>query len=369
MGSARTITAFWKRDGCEGNHVAFAESRLSGMSHRRWNDAWIWRWMFPCLNQILRLSMVSTSPALSAGGWRNRAPAARLLCSRLRRSRLAPWFPGYHIHGLIGRGGMGAVYRATQEGLEREVAIKVLPPEIGDVAGFGERFRREAKTLARLQHPCVVSVFDSGETAAGHLYYVMEFVDGEDLARRLARERLSVDESSASSPPSVRGAGLCPRSKVVHRDIKPSNILLSSAGGVKVADFGLAGLAAEQERERSRLTKSEGTLGTLEYCCSTRPGWPAPGSPPRSSNTPSGPVQGDRNQPKLTSSPAFKPVDGSPRSPAKTPALSYARCFANTTPLNAKRSKHCTTATRTPTSTTKPSRSRSTPPRPTRSQA
>ena len=90
-------------------------------------------------------------------------------------------FPGYGVLRLLGRGGMGAVYQALQVELDRLVAIKLLPLEISADKNFADRFRREAQALARLQHPNIILVFDFGTTRKGHLYFVMEYVDGSDL--------------------------------------------------------------------------------------------------------------------------------------------------------------------------------------------
>jgi tetratricopeptide (TPR) repeat protein len=176
---------------------------------------------------------------------------------------LAPFFPDYEIVGLVGRGGMGVVYRARQLELDRPVAIKILPVEIGWNTAQTERFRREARTLARLQHPSIVTVFDFGSTSDGHLYFVMEFVDGEDLARRMERGSLPLGESLDVLGRVCEALEYAHRENVVHRDIKPSNILLGPGGVVKVVDFGLALLATDESSQR--LTRSSTALGTFEY--------------------------------------------------------------------------------------------------------
>lgn len=177
---------------------------------------------------------------------------------------LGPLLPEYAVEAIAGRGGMGAVYRAVQRSLSREVAIKVMPVEMGDTPGFADRFRQEAMTTAGLAHPGIVAVHDTGETVAGHLYYVMDFVDGEDLALHMARGRLPVEESVALLA-AVCGAVEAAHAKgIVHRDIKPSNILLTKDGQPRLADFGLA-LLTEKHLEYSRLTLGGTTLGTLEY--------------------------------------------------------------------------------------------------------
>ena len=176
---------------------------------------------------------------------------------------LAELFPGFEVARLIGRGGMGAVYEARQLALERRVAIKLLPVEAGGDAAFAERFRREARTLARLQHPHIVAVFESGETSSGHLFFVMEYVDGGDLAERARRGRFEPGEA-LQLVDEISSALACAHAQgVVHRDIKPSNILLTADGHAKVADFGLAVLA-DREPD-SKLTLTGIALGTFDY--------------------------------------------------------------------------------------------------------
>ena len=177
---------------------------------------------------------------------------------------LGALLPEYDVQAVIGRGGMGAVYRAVQQKLARTVAIKVLPVELGDEPGFADRFRREAMTTAGLAHPDIVAVHDTGETVAGHHYYVMDFVDGPDLALRMARGRLPVEESVALLTTICGAVEAAHARGIVHRDIKPSNILLTKDGRPRLADFGLA-LLTERHLEYSRLTLGGTTLGTLEY--------------------------------------------------------------------------------------------------------
>ncbi|MES2467643.1 MAG: serine/threonine-protein kinase [Verrucomicrobiota bacterium] len=204
--------------------------------------------------RIMELAMGPATLAKSTGG----------PCPVPSTDELAPLLPEYELFGMIGRGGMGAVYRAVHKKLERPVAIKVLPVQLGDEPGFAERFRREAMTTAGLAHPDIVAVFDTGETVAGHLYYVMEWVDGEDLAHRIARGPLPVEESLPLLI-TVCGAVEAAHARgIIHRDIKPSNILLTQAGRPRLADFGLA-LLSEKHLAMSRLTLGGTTMGTMEY--------------------------------------------------------------------------------------------------------
>ena len=186
-------------------------------------------------------------------GWHPPAPEA-----------LAPLFPGYEFQGLLGRGGMGAVYRARQKSLDRLVAIKLLPFELGVREDFAERFHREATALARLSHPHIVAVHDFGHADDGHYFMVMEYVDGTDLAARLRARGPIPREEAVAVVRQVCDALECAHAQgVVHRDIKPGNILLDAAGRVKVTDFGIAQLAGDDPR--AALTATGVRLGTPEY--------------------------------------------------------------------------------------------------------
>jgi len=176
---------------------------------------------------------------------------------------LGPLFPAYEIESLLGRGGMGAVYRARQKSLDRLVAIKLLPFELGVREDFAERFRREATALARLSHPLIVAVHDFGQADDGHFYMVMEYVDGADLAARLRAGPLPLAEAVTVVRQVCEALEFAHAHGVVHRDIKPGNILLDSAGRVKVSDFGIAQLAGDEPR--TALTATGTMLGTPEY--------------------------------------------------------------------------------------------------------
>jgi hypothetical protein len=177
---------------------------------------------------------------------------------------LAPFFAGYEIEALLGRGGMGAVYRARQLSLGRVVAIKLLPFDLGVREDFAERFRREAAALARLSHPHIVAVHDFGQADDGHFFIVMEFMAGGDLATRLRESGPLPPAEALRVVRDVCGALECAHAQgVVHRDIKPANILLDAAGRVKVTDFGLAQLASDEPREA--LTRTGTLLGTPDY--------------------------------------------------------------------------------------------------------
>jgi serine/threonine protein kinase len=154
-------------------------------------------------------------------------------------AELASKFPQLEILELIGKGGMGAVYKARQKQLDRIVALKILPPGIGDEPAFAERFAREAKALAKLNHPNIVTLYEFGD-AGGQFYFLMEFVDGVNLRQLLAGSRVSAREALAIVPQICDALQFAHDQGIVHRDIKPENILLDRRGRVKVADFGLA---------------------------------------------------------------------------------------------------------------------------------
>jgi biopolymer transport protein ExbD/predicted Ser/Thr protein kinase len=153
-------------------------------------------------------------------------------------------FPQFEILECLGRGGMGVVYKARQKALDRIVAIKILAGEWQDAPGFAERFEKEAKLLAKLNHPHIVTIHDFGK--AGELYYiVMEYVDGVNVRDLLRDGRLESKQALAIVPPICDALQFAHDHGVVHRDIKPENILLDRDGRVKIADFGIATIAGD----------------------------------------------------------------------------------------------------------------------------
>src|SRR6188472_3720508 len=167
----------------------------------------------------------------------------------------------YRIERQLGAGGMATVYLATDLKHDREVALKVLRPELGAVLGT-ERFLSEIKITARLDHPHILTLIDSG-VAGGFLYYVLPLVRGESLRDKLNREQqLGLEEAIAITKQIASALDYAHRQGVVHRDIKPENILLLE-GEAMLADFGIA--LAVKEAGGNRLTETGLSLGTPQY--------------------------------------------------------------------------------------------------------
>jgi tRNA A-37 threonylcarbamoyl transferase component Bud32 len=179
-------------------------------------------------------------------------------------AELADQFPQLEILELLGQGGMGAVYKARQKQLNRLIALKILPPHIGETEAFAERFTREAQSLAKLNHPRIVSVHDFGHTEAGLYYFIMEFVDGTDLRRVIQAGQLSPAEALAIVPQVCEALQYAHEEGIVHRDIKPENILLNRKGQVRIADFGLAKIL-DRPATIYTLTRAGQKMGTPHY--------------------------------------------------------------------------------------------------------
>ena len=170
---------------------------------------------------------------------------------------------------LIGRGGMGRVYEAVEAAggkkKRRRVALKVLDEGLASDPAFVRRFRREAKVLAGLSHPHVVRVLEQGQ-AAGRLFFVMEYVRGENLRRRLERGRLSPKEAARITEQVASALAYAHGEGIVHRDLKPENVLLDERGNVHLADFGLSRLVTGAAFDNTtRLTRTDMIMGTYEY--------------------------------------------------------------------------------------------------------
>jgi hypothetical protein len=172
-------------------------------------------------------------------------------------------FPQLEILEILGHGGMGTVYRARQMQLDRVVALKILPPEAAQAPGFAERFTREARSLAKLNHPHIVTVYDFGR-AGPFYYFLMEFVDGVNVRQLIQQKQLKPAEALKIVPQICEALQYAHEEGIVHRDIKPENILLDRRGRVKIADFGLAKLL-KQDGDESRLTGTGQVMGTWHY--------------------------------------------------------------------------------------------------------
>jgi serine/threonine protein kinase len=176
---------------------------------------------------------------------------------------VAKLFPQLEIKELIGKGGMGAIYKARQPALDRLVALKILPPHRPGGPDFAERFNREARALARLSHPNIVAVHEFGQVNGLH-YFLMEFVDGVNLRQLERAERMSPREALQIVPQICDALQYAHDEGVVHRDIKPENVLVDRKGRVKIADFGLAKILG-LEPSTSRLTGEGQVMGTPHY--------------------------------------------------------------------------------------------------------
>ena len=175
------------------------------------------------------------------------------------REAVAAAFPQFEILEMIGQGGMGCVFKARQPQLDRFVALKILPEALARDSAFAERFGREARALAALNHPNIVTVHDFGESG-GFYFLLMEFVDGVNLRQALHAGRFTPEQALAVVPPICEALQFAHDRGIVHRDIKPENLLLDKAGRVKIADFGIAKIVQGSEQ-----AITEQPLGTPRY--------------------------------------------------------------------------------------------------------
>jgi len=190
---------------------------------------------------------------------------------------LAKLFPQLEILEIIGKGGMGAVYKARQPALDRFVALKILAPRSGDDRDFAGRFTREARALAKLSHPNIVGVYDFGRAelppgqdaqprvpATPVHYFIMEYVDGPNLRQIEQAGKLTPREALEIIPQICAALQFAHDEGIVHRDIKPENVLLDKKGRVKIADFGLAKILGPEPKD-FRLTGARDVVGTPHY--------------------------------------------------------------------------------------------------------
>ena len=219
---------------------------------------------------LRQVALGSGADSLSAEPWT--PPAA---------SDLATAFAHLEVIELIGRGGMGAVYKARQKSLGRLVAIKILNPKHAANPRFAERFSREAQALAELNHPSIVTIHDFGQ--AGEFYFLlMEYVDGVNLRQAMEAGRFTPEQALAVVPSICEALQFAHDHGIVHRDIKPENLLLDKTGRVKIVDFGIARIAGAGldpasgagAPDTEGLTQ-ESVLGTPQYMAPEQSARPA----------------------------------------------------------------------------------------------
>jgi serine/threonine-protein kinase len=173
----------------------------------------------------------------------------------------------YRLDAVLGQGGMGMVFRATQTSMSRPVAVKTLHPNLAMAPTFYERFKREAELASRLHHPNIITIYDFGRDKDGTCYYVMELLEGESLRQLVKREGpMTLRRATAVLEQAALGVAHAHRQGVVHRDIKPHNIMISRVDEhefVKVLDFGL--VKALEAEEEEQLTSTGQVLGTPQY--------------------------------------------------------------------------------------------------------
>src|SRR5690242_12971424 len=175
---------------------------------------------------------------------------------------IAQLFPQLEIIGFLGKGGMGAVYKARQPALDRVVALKIIPPQAAAGPGFIERFNREARALAKLNHPNIIAVHEFGQVN-GLPYFLMEYVDGLNLRQLEQAGKLSAREALQIVPQICEALQFAHDEGIVHRDIKPENILLDKKGRVKIADFGIAKIMGREPD--AAISQTKVPIGTPQY--------------------------------------------------------------------------------------------------------
>lgn len=170
--------------------------------------------------------------------------------------------PGYELLEVLGRGGMGEVWKAHQKSLGRLVAVKVLPSRLAKDAEFVVRFEKEATALASLNHPNIVQIIDRG-VVSEHYFFAMEFVEGKSLRALMTEGITHPDQALRMILQVLTAMDYAHRKNIVHRDLKPENILLGEGGHIKIADFGLVGIRGE--KPHVQLTATSVAMGTVNY--------------------------------------------------------------------------------------------------------
>src|ERR687890_547269 len=183
------------------------------------------------------------------------------MADRTDDPRIGNVIAGYRIEERVGRGGMGVVYRAEHLNLRRRAAIKIIAPDLAESEGFRERFTREARIAAALQHPNIVTVYDAGEVE-GLLYLAMQYIEGQDLAAVLRRDgrlrpyrAIDVCRQVAAALDTAHAMGL------IHRDVKPANVLIEGRTAF-LTDFGLT---KRMDGTHTELTRAGDVVGTIHY--------------------------------------------------------------------------------------------------------
>ena len=166
----------------------------------------------------------------------------------------------YRILERLGGGGMGVVYKAWDQRLERYAALKFLSPHRSGSDDFKRRFSREARTASRLEHPSICTVFECDETVEGRLFIAMAFCEGESLKRKIERGPLPLQQALGIGAQIAGGLAAAHEKGIVHRDVKPGNIMVAEDGRVKIVDFGIARLA-----DQTRITRTGDVMGTTAY--------------------------------------------------------------------------------------------------------
>lgn len=173
--------------------------------------------------------------------------------------------PGYEIMGILGRGGMGAVYRAEHQKLGRTVALKIFSPMGDSNELFIERLKREGRLMAQLEHPNVLGIYDAAIMDDGTPYLVLEYIDGVDLQKYLSEnKRLSKKQALRIAIKICQGLSAVHQLGIIHRDLKPANVLLGNDGSVKISDFGVSKEMVDAA-DRTALTMTGTTIGTVDY--------------------------------------------------------------------------------------------------------
>ncbi len=196
--------------------------------------------------------------------------AAGMIAEEQAHSMIRRTLGHYQLQSLIGAGGMGEVYRARDLRLDRDVAVKILPEHLADNPEALRRFEREAKAVAALSHPNILSIFDFG-TEQSVNYAVMELLEGETLRARLTRAALGWREAVEVGIPIAEGLAAAHAKGIIHRDVKPENIFLTSDGQVKILDFGIARVKHVVSADAKTLTAAAETtkpgtvIGTIGY--------------------------------------------------------------------------------------------------------